>query len=354
MRIIRNYFLKEFLSNFLFSFLIITFFMALGNLMILPDMVITKNINIFSALQIFLYRMPYLLIYSLPLSFLLGVLLCVGRISSDNEIIALKVAGISFFKILSVFLMVGFIISLFSIVLNDYIIPQAHFASRTLEGKVGRDNPLAFVEPGSFIEFNGYKLFAQDIEANTLKNTFIYELKDGSSNVIFAEKGDFIIDEDILKIKLQNGFMEGPGMKYRIYFKNHFMHLPVEKQSTKVSKKPKDMGIKELWKEINRLEKEKIDPLPLRVEFHRKISLSFASIVFALMGMGIAGAVRHREKTINVGICILSGMVYYFLAETVCKTLAFKMPLPVFLVMGLPNIIFLIIGGYFSYKLCVS
>jgi len=354
MRIVRNYFLKEFLHNFLFSFLIITFFIALGNLMMLPDMIIRKGVAVFTAFQIFLYRLPYLLMYSLPLSCLLGVLLSVGRISSDNEIIALKVGGISFFKILSVFLTVGLIISLSLVVLNDFVISKAHFASRKLLRAVSKENPLAFVEPGSFVEFRDYQLFTQDIEANTLKKVFINETKEGSSNIIYAEKGDFIIDEGFLKIKLKNGFMEGPSMKYRIHFKNHFMHLPIEKQDIKTSKKPKDMGIKEIKNAITALRNEDKNPLPLQVELHRKLSLSFSSIVFVLLGFGIAGVVKHREKTINIGICIAGGMVYYFLSETLCKTIAFKMILPVFLVMWLPNVIFSIIGGYFSYKICAS
>ena len=354
MRIVRNYFLKEFLHNFFFSFLIITFFIALGNLVMLPDMIIRKGVGVSAASQIFLYRLPYLFMYSLPLSCLLGVLLSVGRISSDNEIIALKVGGISFFKILTVFLTVGLIISLCLIVLNDYVISQAHFASRKLLRSVSKKNPLAFIEPGSFVEFRDYQLFTQDIEANTLKKVFINELKEGSSNIIYAEEGDFIIDENLLKIKLKNGFMEGPSMKYRLHFKNHFMHLPIERQDVKTSKKPKDMGIKEIGTEIAALKRDSKNPLPFQVELHRKISLSFSSIVFVLLGFGIAGVVRHREKTINIGICILAGMVYYFLGETLCKALAFKMILPVFLVMWLPNILFLIIGCYLSYKVCVS
>ncbi|MBN2119905.1 MAG: LptF/LptG family permease [Candidatus Omnitrophica bacterium] len=356
MRIIRNYFLSEFFSNFFFSFLIITFFMVLGNLMVLPDLIIRKGIGVIAAFQIFIYRMPYLLIYTLPLSCLLGVLLSMGRISADNEIIALKVAGIAFSRILAMFFVVGLIISLFLIVLNDSFIPRVHFASRKLYKQVSKENPFIFIEPGSFVEFNEYKLFAQDIERNSLKKVFIYELKEGSSNVIYADEGDFVIDESLLKIKLKDGFIEGPGMKYRIHFKNHFMHLPIEKEGAKASKKAKDMGIKEIKRKIERLEQEDIDPLPLRVEFHRKISLSFSSVVFVLLGFGIAGIVRHREKNINIGICILVGLLYYFLADglDVGKLLAFKGIMPAFLSMWTPNIVFLAIGGYFSYKICVS
>ena len=352
MRIIRNYFLKEFFQSFFLAFLIITFFMVLGNLIKLSDLVVRKGIDFLTAAQLFLYLTPYLLTFTLPLSCLLGTLLSLGRISSDNEIISMKVAGISLTKILFVFLTLGLIVSLFLIILNDRIIPHAHFAERTVLKKMTEENPLGFVEPGVFIdEFKDFILFTQDVEINTLKKVFIYELKEGSSNLIYADKGEFVIDGDILKVKLQDGFIEGPQMKYRIHFKTHFMYLPIEKHTGQPKKKPKDMTIKEIRNAMVNLEDKDLDPLPLEVELHRKLSLSFSSIVFVLLGFGIAGMIKHREKTINFGICLLSAVAYY-LFSMLGETLVLKAMLPVALGMWLPNILFLVLGTILSYRLC--
>ena len=134
------------------------------------------------------------------------------------------------------------------------------------------------------------------------------------------------------------------------------MYLPMEKNQAKTSKKAKDMGIKEIRDQISQLVKENVDPLPLKVELYRKITLSFSSIVFILLGFGIAGSVRHKEKNINIGICILVGMFYYFFTEglDLGKILAVKEVLPIFLAMWTPNLIFLTAGSYFSYKICAS
>ncbi len=328
--------------------------MMLGNLIKLSEMIAKKGIEPASAFRLFLYYIPYLLEFSLPLACLLGVLLTIGRASAENEVISLKTSGISLFKILSLFLTIGIIVSLFLIILQDRLIPQAHFASRRIIKKMATHNPLGFIEPGVFIDdFKDFILFTQDVEANTLKKVFIYELKDETSNLIYAEKGDFVIEKDILKIKLQEGFIEGPQMQYRIHFKTHFMHLPIEKKETSVAKKPSDMTIKELRKEIKAFQNKGIDPLPLKTELHKKISISLSSLIFILLGFGAASLVKHKEKSINFGICFLSALGYYLLS-LLGESLVLKKILPVFLGIWLANLFFLTIGGLLSLKICKS
>ena len=73
MRILRNYILKDFFSAFIFSMLSLSMVMLLGNLMKISDMVIRKGVHIVDALKIFSFFLPYLLGFTIPLSFLLGI-----------------------------------------------------------------------------------------------------------------------------------------------------------------------------------------------------------------------------------------------------------------------------------------
>lgn len=355
MKIIRSYYLKEFFSNFFFSILGITLLLTLGNLIKLSEMIAKKGIEPLEAFKLFIYYIPYLLEFSLPLSCLLGVLLTVGRACAENEIISLKSCGIPLSRVLFSFLTLGMIFSLILIILQDRIVPQAHFASRNVLKKIATSNPLGFIEPGVFIEdFKDFILFTHDVEENTLKKVFIYELKDEeTSNVIYAERGDFIIEKDILKIKLQDGFIEGPKMQYRINFKTHFMHLPIEKKDEHLAKKPSDMTIKELREEIKVLKDKGVEPLPLRLELHKKISISLSSLVFILLGFGAASLIKHREKSINFGICFISALGYYLLS-ILGETLVLKKVLPAFAGVWLANFFFLVIGGFLTLKACKS
>ncbi len=339
----------------MFSILSITFVMLMGNLIKTSDLIVRKGVDIPSAFKMFLFLIPYLLGFVIPIAILLGCLMTVGRISSDNELIAIKVGGVSMARILAVFITIGIIFSLFLIIVNDKIIPKAHFESRKIIKQIGKKNPLGFIEPGVFIDnFSDFVLFTQDVEGNILKNVFIYQMSEGkgdSNNFIHAEKGEFVVDGNVLNIKLSNGFIQESKMKYRTNFQTYFMHIPFDISNISVSRKPVDMSLKELKDEINNFEKNNMDILPLRVGYHKKISFSFSAVIFALLGFGLGAQIKHREKSINFGICFFAALLYY-LFYMLGETLALKGIFPVVFSMWLGNIIFLIIGIYFSYKAC--
>ncbi len=355
MKIIRRYFLKEFFHNFFFSLLAISFFFLIGNLIQISDLIIRKGVEASSALKIFLFLAPYLLKFILPLSVLLSTLLTMGRISSDNEILALRSSGFFLGHILAMFIILGTIVSLFLVIVNDKIVPQAHFQSRVILKQIGKKNPLSFIEPGVFIDgFKDFILFVQDVDVNRLKKVFIYQVgKDNQNSLIFAEHGEFVVDGNIMHVKLSDGFMEGPQMKYRINFRTHFIHMPLGEQKQNVSRKPVDMSLKDLQEEIVRFEERNLDPLPLRVEFHQKISFSFSALIFALLGFGVGGNIKHREKSVNFGISFFTALFYY-LFYMLAEALALKGLFPVGLCMWLPNFLFAVMGSYFSIRFCRS
>lgn len=331
--------------------------MLMGNLMKVSDMIVRKGIGIGDALRILSFFIPYLLGFTIPLAFLMGVLLVMGRLISDNEIIAIRVAGVSLFKILNIFLILGFIFSLFLFILNDRIIPDFHYRYRSQIKNIYFKNVSALIEPGVFLEhFENYILYVADKNGNKLKNVFIYEIDDKqkTTKVTFAKEGEFIVEDDILKIKLEEGFRDetiskGKMELYRLNFKVFFMDIPIQKrEKVKINKKSSDMRLSELRKKIALL-----DAPELKGEFHKRISFSFSCLAFIILGFGISLAVRHREKSINFGIAFLTAGVYYLLFILGEALLEYRYVAPA-LGMWLPNIIVVSIGGYLIFKYAYS
>ncbi len=327
--------------------------MLMGNMMKISDMIVRKGVNIIDALKILFYFIPYLLGFTIPLAFLLGVLLVMGRLISDNEIVAIRVAGISLFKILNIFLILGFIFSLLLFILNDRVIPDFHYRYRSEIKNIYSKNISALIEPGVFLEhFDNYILYVTDKNENKLKNIFIYEIdqKQKSTKVTFAKNGEFIVEGDILKIKLEDGFRDETLSKekmelYRLNFKIFFMDIPIQKQEkVKVSKKPSDMRLEELRRKISLLNAPE-----LRGEFHKRISFSFACLAFIVFGFGISLVVKHREKSINFGIAFLTAGVYYLLFILGETLLEYRFIAPS-LGMWFPNVIVVSLGGYLIFK----
>ncbi|MFA5090773.1 MAG: LptF/LptG family permease [Candidatus Omnitrophota bacterium] len=365
MRILRTYFLKEFIGPLFLALGVLTFVMLLGNLIKIADLVINKGVDFINVSKLFLFMVPYLLTYTLPIAALTGVLLSLGRLSGDNEIVAIRASGINIFSLVAPLLIVGIIISLLLVIFNDKFIPYAHYASRKTLIEVGIKNPTAMLEPGVFINsFEKYVLFIYRIEQNKLINVRIYEPQgeDKPTRTIIARKGEFISvpGTNMIKLKLMDGTSDEPDPQnpsnfYKLNFKTYFMTLnPNQNQDKgKIEKKPKDMSIAELQKEIAKLKKENIDPTPMITEIHAKISLAFSCVVFILLGAPMAIITRRREKSINFGIAFLIVGVYYLLLIG-SEALSLQGYLKPIIAMWLPNIILGIIGSFLTYRLCAS
>lgn len=358
MKILRNYILKDFFTTFFFSLLFATLLMLLVNLMMASQLVIRKGMDLGMALKICAPYLVNLLRYTIPFSFLFGILLSMGRVISDNEIVAMNVAGVSSLRLLNIFLIIGFGFSLFLYIINDKVDPYFHYSYRVQMKNVQSKNISALIEPGVFMEtFPNYILYVSDKDGNKLKNIFIYEVsdKEGVSRVTYAKKGEFVVEKNILKMKLENGFRDENSSDdkkelFRLNFEIFFMDIPIsDKKTVKVEKKPADMTIKELLEKIKDFKQMGVDTRELEGEFHKRVSFSFSMLTFTLLGFGVSLLVRHREKSINFGIAAFTALVYFLLFIPAETLIEYKMLNP-FIGMWLPNIIISAIGGFFLHK----
>lgn len=357
MRILRHYIVNDFIVSFFFSLLSITFIMLLGNLIKITDLVISKGIPILTALKAFVLFIPYLFEFTIPLACLLGTMLSIGRVTADNELIPIRNAGISLFRIFDAFLIMGLICSLFLIFMQNKIIPELHYKSRSLLKSVAQKNIASFIEPGVFINsFPGYILYVGDMKGNKLKNVIIYEVQENKpSRTTFAQKGEFISEDNNLKVKLEQGFRDevnpkDPTKFYRLNFNVMFtiISIPKDLPST-VAKKPKDYTLKELLKEMSSYDDKGIGTLPFLIEFHRKISFSLSALIFTILGFSLAISIHQREKSINFTLCFILAGVYYLL-YLLGESLALKGAIPPILGVWLPNLLMGALGMFLYLK----
>ena len=361
MKILRKYIIKEIIVMFLFSLAIFTFTLVIGNIIRLAELVINRGVDIRLVGRLFLYLIPFLLSYTIPMSILTGVLLVFGRLSGDNEIIAIRASGINIYRLSVPLVMVGLLFSLFSVALADKTIPQMHFASRKIIKNIGVKTPAAYLEPGTFIKsFKGYIIFIHEIDKNKLKGVRIYQpQKDRSTRTIIAEKGEFVTleNQNAVKLKLTNGTSDEPNPKnpvnfYKLNFKTYYLTLNVDEStapSDYTEKKPKEMNFQEIKNEVKKLGQYHVDTPALVTEFHRKISVSFASLVFVLIGIPLGIFTRRGEKTIQFAIA-LGVIVVYYLLMAISIALSLKgIGNPAYW-MYLPNIIIGAIGLYMLRK----
>jgi len=363
MRIIHRYIIKEFLTAFFLAFFIMTLVMALGNIVRFVELIITKGVPTVIIIQLLAYTIPYLLPYIIPISIMAGLLLSLGRLSSDNEIIAIRASGMHMKKIILPFIVLGIIFSLFSVIINYQIIPHAHFKVREIMYKIGKENPTASLEAGTFNSFGKFIIFVYHIDGNKFRHIRIYEPQEEGKppRTIIAKRGEFISlpDENILKLKLIDGTFDeinpsNPNTYYKVNFHVNYKTIMFNGggNTKKIGKKSKDMTYRELKDRIKELRKQQINDDPVSTELHSKLALSFSSLVFFLLGAPLGVITRRREKSANITLAIIIVGIYFILSLAV-KGLCIEGNLAPSSGTWIPNIIFAIIAIFLNIKLCV-
>ena len=364
MRILRNYILSEFFTPFFSCLLSLIFVILLGRgLVQMADLIFNKDVDILLILKLLFYSFPYLLTFIIPISVLVASLLTFGKLSFDNEIMAIRASGVSILKIVTPLVLSVSILCLSAFLLSDQVASVSLHAYRRLLTQIGIESPQAALEEGVFIKkFKNFVIFIYEIDKNKLKGIRIYQPQEGKpTRTIIAQKGELISipEMGMIKLKLIHGVSDEPDPKdpaklYKLNFKTYDLPLNISniKQAGEdVAKKPKDMMVRELKDEIDRLGKEGIKATyPLSAEIHNKIALSFSSLAFLLIGIPLGITTRRNEKSISFGIS-LGLMTLYWLLLIGGKVLAQKGLAPPFLALQFSNLFVGSIGLVLFYRL---
>ncbi len=364
MRILRNYILKECLLPFILALTVLSLVFLLGYTVQLTHLVINKGVPLIVVGKIFLLLIPVLLTYTLPFACIIGVILALGRLSADNEIIAIRANGIRLRRLMTPLFMIGMLLSLVTFLLNDRVIPYAHFKQKQLQNNLGLENPNALLEPGVFItEFKGQTIFIHRVEGNQFFNITIWQPQEnGPTRTIVAKRGEFTKSPDgkQLILKLIDGTSDETDPKnpvnfYKLNFSTLFVSLNLSDMGEKVEKKPKSMTMPELVTEIHRLEPLlKIDDIyPLETEIYRRLTWSFAPLIFLMLGFPLAIITNRREKSANVILAVLCA-VFYYLLSLGAQGLSVEGKAPAQLIMWVPNIAAFLAIIFFNQKACAS
>ena len=134
LRLLDKYVLKELLYPFIFGVASFsTIFIASSMLFKIVQYITTYGAPISTVVRLFLYSLPEIVNYTFPMSVLLATLMAFGKLSGNSEIVAMKSGGISYYRIVAPVIVVGFVVSLFSVIWAEKVVPPSkHEAKRIL------------------------------------------------------------------------------------------------------------------------------------------------------------------------------------------------------------------------------
>ncbi|MBR1552473.1 MAG: LptF/LptG family permease, partial [Schwartzia sp.] len=128
-RILDRYIFQEVAMTFAFSICAFTaVFVGSGTLFRIAEYITEYGASFASVVKIFVLSLPGVVLWTFPMSMLWATLLAFGRLSSGSEITAMLSCGISFRRLCVPGLILGFVMSLFSVWFNEYIVPWSNAA----------------------------------------------------------------------------------------------------------------------------------------------------------------------------------------------------------------------------------
>ncbi|KKK54525.1 hypothetical protein LCGC14_3083840, partial [marine sediment metagenome] len=121
--IIYSYIIKEFLISFVVAFLFFFFIFFINQLLLMAEEIFSKKVPFGDVVLFIFFSLPAIVAIAFPFASLVGSLMCIGRLSADNEIMALKSSGVSVFYLLKPVIVIGLIFSMLLFFFSEAIVP---------------------------------------------------------------------------------------------------------------------------------------------------------------------------------------------------------------------------------------
>src|SRR5229473_8527864 len=286
-RILDRYVYKEMGPPFLIGVGVFTFFLVIDRIYQLTDLLITKNVPFALVLPLLIYMLPAFLALTLPMALLVTVLLVCGRLAGDLEVAALKASGVSPLRLFRPFLAVGIIITLLISWLTLVVGPWSSGAFQRQLFRIFQSRATTGVKERTFsAAFSQFLIYVDELSASQvrLKGLLVSDERNPEqSRIIVAREGRLLSDEATRRITLR--FLDGSisesdvGDRRRFrqtYFSLYDMSLPVDSPLTAASReeKPeKQLPLRQLISEADRLYREGQIATPYYVELHKRFAL---------------------------------------------------------------------------------
>ena len=359
MRLIDRYILRQVAIPGTLALLIFTFLLIIPFLVEQAEELIAKDVPVLTILNLFATLLPQALGVAIPMALLLGLLMALGHLSIDREIVALQSCGINLWRLLRP---VGIIsVAAFGITLYVLLValPNSNQRFREISFDILAERAEGEVKPRVFFDqFPDLVIYVREISNSSgWKDVFLADSRPGQLESIYtAQSGRVAIDreKETVALILENGrrHTAGEEQDYETYeFDSLFLSVSPDRifPSSGPAKSEREMSIGELNMRISEREKLGLSTESAFIEIHKKFSIPFACLVLGLIGLGL-GVSNRREGRLSsfvVGIVVI--FFYYAILEA-SSSLGKGQIIPIWLSVWLPNIFFGALGAWFFKK----
>jgi lipopolysaccharide export system permease protein len=356
-RTFQRYLFRQILLPFAAGLALFTFILLIARIMKLVELVVNRGVPILEVLKVFAYILPAFLEVTVPMALLLACLMACGRLSADSEFVAMKASGLSLYQFARPFAVVAGAVWLLSTLLAVHVRPLGNAGLKASIFELARTRASAGLKEHVFNDdFKGLVIYVDQIEppGNELRRILISDRRNPDQhNTVIARRGLLVPDEDArtLDLRLFEGTIftnaDGETNFHKTDFGSYDVSLDLAEalgQLDRSAKDPSEMTLGELRERIRRLEEAGERSGRERVEWMRRFSVPFASLVFTLLaiplGLQPVRAVRSRGLALSLAIILL-----YYVMLSAAETLATQGRVPVGVALWAPNVLLGLVGA---------
>ena len=333
MRLIDRYICRQVFSHALLGLGIFSFVFFVPQLVRLMDLVVRHPGSWTTIASLFLSTLPGVLVFTLPIAVLVGVLIALGRLSADSELVAMSALGLGRRRLLVPVGILALGATLLTLVMTLWLGPLSVRTFRTIEDRLRAGQASYQVAPRVFDErFPRMVLYVNDIDSASTrwKGVFLAGTDKDISRLTLAEEAIVIADrrEGKLELHLRNGsvheFAPNDPSHYSLSAFGQ-RDLPVEVKSGEIDRVA-EPGVP--GRATSVLWRERHTQREASVELQRRLAFPCACIAFALLAMPLGSRPRRGGRAAGFLITLLMVTCYY-LMFTIGANLARQGAIPV-------------------------
>jgi lipopolysaccharide export system permease protein len=356
-KIINRYILKEIAIPFVMILFVLTFVLLMGRILQLMDLMVNKGIGFIDMAIFIILLMPSFLMFTIPISLLVAIMIGLGRLSGDNEITIMKASGISMYQLSRPVAAASVIAFIMTAVITLFLVPQGNYATKQHLYNVSKKQASIGIREKIFIDdFDGLLIYAETIpmDGAFMEGVLISDTRlTQEPTTIIARKAYLISDPKALTVtmRLENGSTHtvdaGLNNYRKMDFSNYDVNLDIRAalfdEKRLKEKSSGEMTVLELREKLRESELEKLRQREVAIELNKKLSIPMSCLIFGILGvpLGIRAHRSVKSRGISLGAIIVA--LYYMLqlgGEALVQTGKVSPPLGAWV----PNLIFGLAG----------
>ncbi|MBI5325921.1 MAG: LptF/LptG family permease [Ignavibacteriae bacterium] len=349
MTLLDKYILKQITITLLFSLIALCIIFVIVNLLESLDEFLDQDATFFTIFKYYIYFLPEILKLLTPVAMLISTLFSIGRLSSNNEVIAMKSGGISLYRIMMPVAFFSVILSFAQLYFNGWVVPAAN------EKKIDIERKYLNKAAGGGQIFNLY--FRDNPERNIVMQYYDADMKTGNkiaveeytsqseprlTKRIEADKIRWDSSKSVWKIinGIERNYSGGAVDTKRFDTINYSINL-THNQIIELKRSTDEMNYDELWNYITILKRGGKDVRKQVIEYYGNYAFPFANLIVILFGVPFASIRKKGGLAIQMGAAMVISFLYLVFTK-VGQTIGYSSDINPVFAGWMANIIFFI------------